>query len=292
MPAATRASTLLVLLVGLLAASSARAEESTATGPWRPERVPDVGVADLVVIGVGVGIQVAAEIVPPQPRHARGGWLFDEGARDVLRARTSAGRSAARTTSDVGVSLVAAWPFLLDALVTAWWYRGSGAVARDMALVDAEAMAVTMGLRGIAEYTVSRERPYGRECGGELPQGSSECESDGRYRSFFSGHSSVSFTGAGLVCSQHLRLGLLGPPGDAISCAGAVGIAFVTASLRVVGDMHYATDVLTGFVVGASSGLLVPLLRSKAAGRSTGAARLHLVAAVAGGAGLGVGGAF
>ena len=132
---------------------------------------------------------------------------------------------------------------------------------------------------------VSRERPYARECGASIPEKSVDCDGNVRFRSFFSGHSAISFTGASLVCWHHVKLGLLGAPGDVLSCATAYAVAGTTATLRVMGDMHYATDVLTGAIVGTAVGLGVPALRSTSASGVS-------VQIVPVGAGLGVGGTF
>ncbi len=43
-------------------------------------------------------------------------------------------------------------------------------------------------------------------------------------------------------------------------CATGFVLAAATAALRVVGDMHYLTDVLMGAVVGTATGFLVPYL--------------------------------
>ena len=45
---------------------------------------------------------------------------------------------------------------------------------------------------------VSRERPFGKDCGGELPDDAIDCRDSFHYRSFFSGHSAFSFTGGGV----------------------------------------------------------------------------------------------
>jgi len=62
------------------------------------------------------------------------------------------------------------------------------------------------------------------------------------------------------VCTHHFRNQLLGPPWDALSCAGGYAVAATTATFRVVGDMHYASDVLTGALMGTIIGYGVPLL--------------------------------
>lgn len=253
----------LVLCVG---APAARAEELYPQrdhfGPpltWRWKRF---GAADYAVTGGGGALMLAFAIIKPRAQHSlSGGILFDETARDALRAPSIDSRYAFRDASDVGVSLAVTWPFFADALTTAWWYRGSRDAAQEMALIDMEAFAVAGAVQGITNVMVSRERPYGRTCGtDELPEDSIDCSGSGHYRSFFSGHTTFSFTGAALVCSHHFQNSLLGAPWDALSCAGAYAVAGTTATFRIVGDDHYASDVIIGALVGTAVGYGVPLL--------------------------------
>ena len=239
------------------------------------------GLANYILTGVGGATTLTMAIVPPFAGNRRtGGVLFDEGARSSLRAATSEGRYLARDVSDVFLSLSTTYPFFVDALVSAWWFRGNADVAREMALIDAEAFAITGMLQGITNVVAARERPYGRNCGGELPNDSIDCTTTSRYRSFFSGHSAFTFTAAGLMCSHHMRLDLLGnKAADIATCVAAYLGAGAAATLRVVGDMHYATDVITGALVGTSVGLVVPWMHYKGfrASTRTGQVEMQLV---------------
>lgn len=253
-------------LVLTATAGSARADElyppRDRLGPplsWRWKRF---GAADYAVTGGGGALILALAIIKPRAQHSlSGGILFDEAARDALRARTIDTRYAFRDAADVGFSLAVTWPFLADSLTTAWWYRGSRDVAQEMALIDLEALAIAGAVQGITNVMVSRERPYGRTCGSdELPENSVDCRGSGHYRSFFSGHTTFSFTGAALICAHHFKNSLLGAPWDALSCAGAYAVASTTAAFRIVGDDHYASDVMVGALVGSAIGYGVPLL--------------------------------
>jgi len=224
---------------------------------WRRFSALDYGVGL-----AGGAITLAMAIVPPVPTHAiEGPVLFDTSVRNALRAPGLQVRYTYRDFSDVGVSLAVTWPFFADALTTAWWYRGSRDTAEQMALIDLEALGVIGAVQGMTNVLVSRERPYGSDCGnGELPEHADDCVGATRYRSFFSGHSAFSFTGAALICVHHLKHELIGSPWDAVSCAGGYAVATTTALFRVVADMHYATDVLTGALAGTLVGYGVPLL--------------------------------
>ncbi|HVJ94682.1 MAG TPA: phosphatase PAP2 family protein [Labilithrix sp.] len=228
---------------------------------WRPERELRFGTVDYVVLGVAAGASVGLGLASPHERHWRGGILFDEDVRDVVRIGSAGGRYFVRDMSDVGLSLLTTWPFLVDALIIAWWYRGRADIAQKLTFVSLQAFAIASAVQGAANVAGSRERPFGRLCNDEIPERSVDCESsNARFRSFFSGHATLSFTSAGLLCAHHIGLGLLGKVGDIVTCAAGVGVATITSLFRVMSDMHYATDVGIGVIVGTAAGLAVPIL--------------------------------
>jgi len=254
---------------------------------WKWQRF---STADYFIAGAGGAITLAAAIVRPRMQHSLGGGLwFDESVRNALRADTLPNRYIFRDASDVGLSLMVTWPFAADALTAAWWYRGSREVAQEMALIDLQTLAITGAVQGVTNVLVSRERPYGRNCGSEqLPADAIDCANSGHYRSFFSGHSSFSFTSAALICTHHFKHELLGAPWDALSCAGGYAVATTTATFRVVSDVHYATDIITGALMGTLVGYGVPLLHySRRASPATTMAGMQLqLVPSAGGVGL------
>jgi membrane-associated phospholipid phosphatase len=227
-----------------------------------PKTFAQFGWGDAVVTALGGAATLTMALVKPSSanRTNRVG-VFDSDVRSALRAPSFQGRYLARDASDVLLSLALTYPFFVDALITAWWFRGSAKVAQQMALVNAEAFALAGALQGVTNVLAGRERPYGQDCGALLPSQGIDCDSSGRYRSFFSGHATFSFTAASLICSHHMLFGLFGNRGaDAMSCVSAYLLAGATATLRVVGDMHHATDVVTGSLVGTAIGLSVPWL--------------------------------
>lgn len=235
---------------------------------------------DYVITGAGGAITLAAAIVKPASKPAiSGGILFDDDVRSALRPEGIQTRYTFRDASDVGLSLTVTWPFFVDSLLTAWWYRGSREVGQEMALIDLEALALSGAAQGIANVLVGRERPYGRDCGTpELPSSALDCQGSTRFRSFFSGHSTFSFTGAALICMHHFKNELLGSPWDALSCAGGYAVAATTATFRVVSDVHYASDAITGALVGTLIGYGVPLLHYRIdAGARAGGVTVELV---------------
>lgn len=257
---------------------------------WQGSRF---STADWVVALAGGAVTLTTAILPPRAHHSLGGGiLFDNSVRNALRAHTLANRYIFRDASDVGVSLMVSWPLIADSLTAAWWYRGSRDAAQQTALIDLEAYAISGAIQGVTNSLVSRERPYGPDCGSaQLPADATDCSGSTHYRSFFSGHATISFTGAALICTHHFENDLIGSPWDALSCAGGYAVAATTATFRIVSDQHYASDVLTGALVGTLVGYGVPLLhyRHKGQPATPNNLQLHLVPALGG---LGVLGIF
>lgn len=268
---------------------SSRASSEASNARWAPKRDLHVGVPDFVVAGAGGAVTLGAALVDPQPRHAHGGVLFDDAVRDALRIDSEAGRTTIRNVSNVTVAAAIAFPVVIDAVATTWGVKKRPDVAWKMLVIDAEAFALAGALQGITNVAVSRERPYGRTCAPDDAR--SDCTSAGRYRSFFSGHTTFSFTGAGLVCAQHIGLQLFGTTGDVVTCGSALAVAAATGVFRIAADMHYASDVLVGAVVGTTIGLGIPWLHMKVPGFSDDSARVRMQLTPIG-QGLGVIGTF
>jgi membrane-associated phospholipid phosphatase len=83
-----------------------------------------------------------------------------------------------------------------------------------------------------------------------------------------------------------MRLELFESAADPVMCASAYVAAGTIAALRVAGDMHYLSDVLTGALIGTAAGLGIPLLhhyRASDVGPSSGV-RVEIVPTAAGAA--------
>ncbi|HSC86093.1 MAG TPA: phosphatase PAP2 family protein [Polyangiaceae bacterium] len=226
-----------------------------------PATAAPFGWPDLVITALGGATALTSAIVGPDRINGpRGGWWFDEDVRNALLPDDYSTQLAFRDTSDVLLGLSFSYVFMGDALINATWLRRSPEVGRELALIDAEVAALTLGLQQLTANVVSRERPYGRTCGtDELDERSSQCTSNDRYLSHFSGHASTTFALAAVTCSHHSHIPLSG--GQAwIPCLSGFVTAAATATFRVVGDMHYATDVLMGAAVGTLIGFTVPAL--------------------------------
>jgi len=222
----------------------------------------------------------------------KGGIGFDDGARGSLRPASYQTRRSARDASDLTLALGVAQPMLGDGLLTSYWYHQSPDVAEQVLLINAETLAITIAVQTSVSSLASRERPYGDDCGAELDPELNDCAKRDRYRSFFSGHAATAFSAASVSCMHHLHLPLYGGgAADAASCAAGYALAGATSALRVVGDMHYASDVAVGAAWGTLAGLGVPWLLHyrHPQGSRRGAARVHLVPHPTG---VAIGGAF
>ena len=126
-----------------------------------------------------------------------------------------------------------------------------------MATIQFQAFALNGFLSTITKTIAGRVRPSAANF--DCENADVKCSADNN-RSFFTGHTSYAFTGAGLICVEQKHLNLFGKVGGPIACGTALAFASLTGAFRVVGDKHWATDVLTGAGVGLFSGWLVPWL--------------------------------
>ena len=247
-----------------------RAAATWATGPagdlvprleWNP-RWRRFETGDAIFTGLMAGAAVATYLSPPSADAVRwqGGILFDDAARSGLALSNPSSRETAAVVSDgIAVGLFAL-PVLVDALLIGWAGHGSSDVAAQMLLIDLQAHAIAQGLTGIVKWAVRRERPIAASCRESGGAGDAQCEGHIEPSSFFSGHASMAFTSAALVCVHHTELGLIGEGGAAAACASALALAGGVGALRIMADRHYASDVIVGAAVGMVSGWLLPYI--------------------------------
>jgi len=133
----------------------------------------------------------------------------------------------------------------------------TGRDIKTLLIMYAEVFTFNYGLTEIAKSSVNRPRPY--VYNPEAPMGTRT----GSFskKSFFSGHTSqtaaASFYFAKVITDYHptlkkgLKIGLW---------AFAITVPAVNGTLRVLAGKHFPTDVMTGYVVGAATGFLIPQL--------------------------------
>jgi membrane-associated phospholipid phosphatase len=168
------------------------------------------------------------------------------------RFATSNYSSSAKTVSDVlAFSTVAASACLiLDKKIRQDWVT--------IGVMGVEVLMVTYGLTSTSKNAVLRARPYvyNPTVPVEVKQ-----DVDARY-SFFSGHTalttSVSFFAAKVYADTHPN-----SKWKPVMWSAAIVIPAITGWARVEAGQHFPTDIITGYVVGAAIGFLVPQFHLK-----------------------------
>ncbi|MDB5216461.1 MAG: uncharacterized protein JWO86_4388 [Myxococcaceae bacterium] len=183
--------------------------------------------------------------------------ILDHGARDLLRGSTEGRRKAAERLSDVGFRTMVLAPYVVDVAFGALVLHRNPDVALQLALIDFEVLTLAGMTQLLGSRLTGRERPFIAENG--CPPGG--CARGDAFRSFLSGHAMASFTGAGLMCVHHEMVPLFGGGApDAAACALALAAASTTGVLRIIGDQHWASDVLLGAGAGWAFGYYLPKL--------------------------------
>ena len=229
--------------------------ESEPSLTWSYRRF---GAAEYILGAAAIAASYGVIAIPTEPRWTSTNAV-DDAVSSALRAPSGRGRFIARDVSDV--VLTALWnQLIVDATLVAWWGHGSADTALQMGLIDLTALGINHLITNIAKSAAGRERPFGaNECRGVVENLLEDCRGDFRYRSFYSGHASSAFTSASLLCMHHAHLPLYGGgAGDVMACVGGMAAATTVASMRVVADRHYVTDVVVGAAMGALTGTLVP----------------------------------
>ena len=189
---------------------------------------------------------------------------FDRGLRNTFARSSRSDRDDADDLSDALGILTLTAPLLVDAGVKATWMDRDCDLGIDLAAEYLEAMTLTLLVTQSTKVIAGRERPFGRECDDD-PRYDSDCDDDERNASFFSGHTSLAATGAGLLCRDSLRRQLWGGGllARSLPCMLGVGGAIATGIFRMQADQHYFSDVMTGLLVGGAIGLfdVPPVLR-------------------------------
>ena len=242
-----------------LAAALALALASTAA-PARaagdgPDRLRWNGPRDLALTGAAAALWIGSELA--KSRLAPGDCRFcgtnalDASARDLL---VLGDLEAARRTSDVLAFAVLPGAMAAHQLLAA---RRAGGTTEDGlvdVLVVVQAAALAADLNQLVKFTVGRQRPFVRY--GNWTEADRAPDPDDNV-SFYSGHSSLAFSLAAAAGTVSSMRGYRSAPWVwATGMTLATGVAY----LRVAGDKHYLTDVLTGAAIGTAAGIALPRL--------------------------------
>jgi membrane-associated phospholipid phosphatase len=215
---------------------------------------------EYVVTGVVGPAAIAEYIWLPGQRtpHWTATNAFDDAIRNAMRLRSASALSVAWTAADVvGVSVVVLAVGVDSLLVPL--FRGSPDVALQLTLMSLQSYALSTLLSITLYDTVGRARPSYADC-----QKNAAANADCNLApndSFPSGHTNEAFTAAGLSCAHHANLPIYGSRlADDLACTRDLVLATSDGVLRIMGDRHYATDVLAGAAIGFGFGFGLPKL--------------------------------
>lgn len=209
---------------------------------------------DLLITGIGgalwIGSELAKDSLAPSSCRFCDPNALDASARDALLWDDV---EPPRRVSDVLAFGLLPGALAAHQLLAA---RGAGGTTQD-GLVDllvvVQAAVLAADVNQLVKLSVGRQRPYAHYGNWTADQGPDPDDD----LSFYSGHSSLAFSlaaAAGTVSS------LRGYRSTPWVWAGGMTIAAGVAFLRVAGDKHYLTDVLTGAAIGTAFGIAVPRL--------------------------------
>ena len=244
----------------------------------------------LDILGMAAGAEVINVAWPP-PNHAtwKGGILFDNAVRNVFVGHTYSLQNASEIMTDDFMlgSMVA--PLFIDVYVVALGVHQNADVAEQLFIIDGQSLALTGILSVAAEHAIGRARPYVADCGpdgkvrsasGEVLLNSCAGNSFANYQSFFSGHSAITATMAGLTCIEHEHLPLYGGgAADLAPCLFMIALSATTGVFRLVADKHWASDVLIGWGIGTISGYILPAFMHFGFGHGRPIGEMHVAGA-------------
>ena len=180
---------------------------------------------------------------------------FDASIRNGLRWNNT--RAADTASTVIGYGIVPLTSVGLGALLV---YRDHRTDEFLMdALLVAEATAIALNVNEISKLAFARERP---EVHFRSPADRAALKSSEDNLSFYSGHTTFAFAlAASTATVATMRRYRLAP---VVWVAGML-LASTTGYLRIAADKHYATDVITGAVMGTAMGVGIPYLAHRPA---------------------------
>jgi membrane-associated phospholipid phosphatase len=253
-------SELALLGAVLLPSGVASAEETPPPKPLRWEATwSHAGPWDYTLTGVGL-TTLGVETVFLQNHTPTARWispiLFDDSVWQATHGTTNSVRDGAAAASWGFWFAEMGYPLVID-VPYAWARYGKG-VAWDLFWQSATALSLSGAFDFAMRDVIGRVRPANYYC---LRQGGTDClDGPESRRSFPSGHFTETTTATALICTQHLKMHLYGAPWDAVTCGGAIGADVAVGTLRLVADDHWATDLVSGGVLGFLFGWGVPTL--------------------------------
>lgn len=203
---------------------------------------------DLPILGLGLaGTSIAFVPIPPADCVPTCVAPADLNALDRLVLGQYSG--TAHTIADISVMTLVLSPIVLDLLDS-----GGEGWLEDM-VVYGQALALAQSAVQITKVAIRRNAPllYGSDAPLEIQR------STDANRSFISGHTTMAFTAATTFAVTYWLRNPDDPLRWLVLIAGQA-LALGVGLLKIEAGYHYPTDIAVGALVGASIGVLVPVL--------------------------------
>lgn len=246
---------LIALILALGAPSVARADAP------RPHQLKYDVPLDSAIIGGSVVFMLATElsnIVKPKSCRwcGRRGEISDVNSLDTWARNHWKWRDPMQAQFDSGVTAFLLEPAFttVDMIVVAAADNADRAFPADL-LIVAEAVSISTVLNQMTKIFFARERPFVHALTPE--ERNKTMNPRDNNVSFYSGHTALSFSLAAAAGTVATMRGYRLMP---LVWSTLMPLAATTGYLRIAGDKHYFTDVLTGAVIGTACGVLIPLL--------------------------------
>jgi membrane-associated phospholipid phosphatase len=233
-------------LVVLLLARAARADDTVAD--------PDKKVHVPIALGLGFLYFLGEAPLKGSLSSDTCRWCdtdaFDDGVRDALIWQdTHQAGTISNYTGFIGAPLFAIGGIGLAAQLddrgTANWF--------DDGLIVAESAAFAGVVNFAVKAAVARERPFVHQLAPEDKPLTPHPQDNNQ--SFYSGHSTLSMS---LAVSAGTVARMRGYRWAPALYGGGIALSLTTGYLRIAADKHWASDVLTGWALGAAIGYAVP----------------------------------
>ncbi len=167
-------------------------------------------------------------------------------------------RQTADTVSNLWAFAILPLSALGGAFATTGPYASEGAGLRA-ALIVAESSAVSASLIQGVKFFAARKRPFVRYGDGDT-SGTYDVYDRDSHISYPSGHTAFATS---LGVSLAMTATLEESPAAPWLWGAAAAMSVTTASLRMIAEKHYFTDVLTGAAIGAACGVAFPLMHRR-----------------------------
>jgi membrane-associated phospholipid phosphatase len=174
-------------------------------------------------------------------------------------------RKTADTVSNVWAFALLPLGSIAGALTATGPHASDGAGLRATVVV-LEASAVSAALVQSVKFFAARKRPFIRYDHGES-SGTYSIDDPDSHLSFPSGHTAFA---TALGVSLAMTATLEESPAAPWLWGAAAAASVSTASLRMIAEKHYFTDVATGAAIGAACGVVFPLLHRRGSALSGG----------------------